>query len=95
MKILLRYVAIVIQNFECIFDERDALRTFLSQNNVGSLVQWNGQLIHHVDLPGIIARNPCMKAEQYINSSLMLPCNSFLSDDQVSHVIQTVLNFYS
>ena len=24
------------QNFECIFDERDALRTFLSQNNVGS-----------------------------------------------------------
>ena len=35
-----------IQNYEIEADNRDSLKEFLSQNGIGTLIQWGGKGIH-------------------------------------------------
>lgn len=82
----------IYQNYELCCSRRDALRAFLLENNVGTIVQWGGFGIHQLKGLGFAADLP--KTDRFFRESLLLPMNHILKDAQVDHVIATVTKFY-
>jgi len=82
----------IFQNYEICSSRRDALRRHLGDNGVGTIVQWGGFGIHQLHGLGFTGKLP--KTERFFRESLLLPMNHILSDEQVEHVVTTVLGFY-
>ncbi len=82
----------VYQNFEIEAENRDALKTFLSDRGVGTLIQWNGEAIHHLEALGFKQKLP--HSDRMFKRMLMLPMNMSLSDEDVYYVCDTVRAFY-
>lgn len=85
----------IYQNYELCTesrDQRDALRAFLSENNVGTIIQWGGFGIHQ--LHGLGFTQICPKTDHFFDTSMLLPMNHILTDDQVSWVISRVRQFF-
>lgn len=82
----------IYQNYEMCCSQRDALRTFLAENNIGTIVQWGGFGIHQLRGLGFTASLP--KTDRFFRESLLLPMNHILTDSQVDHVIATVVKFF-
>ena len=80
------------QNYEIEARDRDSLREFMSQNGVGSLVQWGGTAIHQFKNLGFNYELP--RTNAFFEKCVLLPMNQFLSDEQVDHVCDTVRRFY-
>ena len=83
----------VFQNFEICTARRDALRSFLSESGVGSIVQWGGIGIHQLENLGIA--KDLSFTDKFFQESLMLPLNHVMDDDQVDYVISCLRTFYS
>jgi dTDP-4-amino-4,6-dideoxygalactose transaminase len=81
----------IYQNYELCLDRRDELRRYLSDHNIGTIVQWGGFGIHQ--LKGLGFTQECPKTDRFFETSLLLPMNHILTDAQVEHVIETVLSF--
>lgn len=85
----------IYQNYElCVEDQaqRDALRAYLSERNVGTIIQWGGFGIHQ--LHGLGFTQDCPKTDRFFETSLLLPMNHILTAEQVDHVIATVGAFF-
>lgn len=82
----------VYQNYEMEAQDRDQLKKFLADNNVGTIVQWAGTLIHQFKNLGIKATSP--KADAMNTRFLMLPMHVALTDQDVNYVIDNVRKFY-
>lgn len=85
----------IYQNYElCVEsrEQRDALRKHLSDNDVGTIVQWGGFGIHQ--LRGLGFDSHCPKTDRFFDCSLLLPMNHILTDDQVSWVITATRHFF-
>lgn len=85
----------IYQNYElCVEnrEQRDALRKHLSNNDVGTIVQWGGFGIHQ--LSGLALGGNCPKTDRFFECSLLLPMNHILTDEQVSHVIVATRRFF-
>lgn len=82
----------IFQNYEICSSRRDALRRHLGDNGVGTIVQWGGFGIHQLHGLGFTGKLP--KTERFFRESLLLPMNHILSDEQVEHVVTTILGFY-
>lgn len=82
----------IFQNYEICSPHRDGLRTHLTANGIGTIVQWGGFGIHQLRGLGFTAELP--KTDRFFRESLLLPMNHILTDDQVAHVIATVCAFY-
>lgn len=82
----------VYQNYELQADERDALRSHLAENGVGTLIQWGGKAVHQWERLGFVCRLP--KVERFFERCIMLPMNTFINDDDVSQVCDTIRGFY-
>lgn len=85
----------IYQNYElCVEsrEQRDALRRYLSDNDVGTIVQWGGFGIHQ--LRGLGFGGHCPKTDRFFDCSLLLPMNHVLTDDQVSQVIAATRRFF-
>lgn len=82
----------VYQNYEIEAERRDGLKDHLKQNGIGTLVQWSGKAVHEWKRLGFDVSLPY--TERLFERCLMLPCNVFLSDDDVQYVIDTVRKFY-
>lgn len=85
----------IYQNYElCVEDQaqRDALRAYLSERNVGTIIQWGGFGIHQ--LHGLGFTQDCPKTDRFFETSLLLPMNHILTAEQVDHVIATVRAFF-
>jgi len=82
----------VYQNYELEAERRDDLKKYLSDNGVGTIVQWAGTLIHQFKKLGIKAESPI--ADQMNTHFLMLPMHTALSNDDVSFVVDNIRNFY-
>ena len=83
----------VYQNYELEADERDALRVHLSQRGVGTLIQWNGEPLHRIKALGL-GPAPAY-TEAMFDRCLMLPCNTSLTDEDVTYVAAAVRSFYA
>lgn len=82
----------IYQNYEVCSSKRDQLRAFLAERGIGTIVQWGGFGIHQLKGLGFDADLP--KTDRFFRESLLLPMNHILTDEQVEHVINEVLQFF-
>jgi dTDP-4-amino-4,6-dideoxygalactose transaminase len=82
----------VYQNYEIESDARDALRTYLADHRVGTLVQWGGQPIHAI--PELRVGGHAPRTHAIFERCLLLPMNHLLSDDDVDYVVSLVRSFH-
>ncbi len=85
----------IFQNYELCVDNRetrDALRKHLADNNIGTIVQWGGFGIHQ--LSGLGFAQSCPKTDRFFETSLLLPMNHILTEEQIDHVIKTTSGFF-
>jgi dTDP-4-amino-4,6-dideoxygalactose transaminase len=82
----------VYQNYEIQADSRDRLRKYLSNQGIGTLIQWGGKAIHQWNALGFNLKIP--NVELFFERCLMLPMNTFLSDDDVIYICEAIKNFY-
>jgi dTDP-4-amino-4,6-dideoxygalactose transaminase len=83
----------VYQNYELQSGHRDALRTYLTDNGIGTIIQWGGKAVHqfkglgfdHVRLP---------VTEKMTSRFLMLPMHTALINEDVDYICECIYGFY-
>ena len=80
------------QNYEIEAERRDALREFLKQRGVGTMVQWGGKAVHQFTALGFKVSLP--NTERLFERCLMLPMNLTVSDDDVHYIAGAIREFY-
>jgi dTDP-4-amino-4,6-dideoxygalactose transaminase len=84
----------VYQNYEIEAEDRDALKEYLKENGVGTLIQWSGQPVHSITSLGFVGKG-LPYTDQMFERCLMLPLNTALQDDEVRYVCEVVKSFYN
>ena len=82
----------VYQNYEITADKRDELKNYLSEKNIGTLIQWGGKGIHHFQNLGFTQVLP--NTDTFFKRCIMLPMNLFISDDDVDYICKSIKEFY-
>ena len=82
----------IYQNYEIEADNRDALRQHLAENNIGTILQWGGKMLHHFCALGMQGDVPNTDAIR--ERFLMLPMNTSLSEDDIHFICDQVEKFY-
>ena len=82
----------VYQNYELQADSRDDLKTYLSEKNIGTLIQWGGTAVHQFTQLGFDQVLPA--TERFFERCIMLPMNVFVSDSDVDYICESVSEFY-
>ena len=82
----------VYQNYELEADRRDELKDYLRLNGVGTLIQWGGKAVHQWERLGFQVKLP--RTEQFFSRCIMLPMNTFVTDDDVHYVCDQICSFY-
>ena len=82
----------VYQNYELQAENRDELKTYLGENNIGTLIQWGGMAVHQFKQLGFNQTLP--KTEQFFKGCIMLPMNVFISNDDIDYICEKVNSFY-
>lgn len=82
----------VYQNYEITAAKRDFLKAHLYEMGIGTLIQWGGKGLHHFKELGFTVHLP--KTDYFFEHCIMLPMNTFLSDEDVHYVCDHVIGFY-
>ena len=82
----------VYQNYELQADRRDELKAYLNVNGVGTLIQWGGKAVHQWERLGFTCKLP--RVESFFKKCIMLPMNTFISDDDVKYICTSIRKFY-
>jgi dTDP-4-amino-4,6-dideoxygalactose transaminase len=82
----------VYQNYELQADRRDELRAFLSENDIGTIIQWGGKAVHQFANLGLSQSLPV--TERLFQRCLMLPMNMMVSLDDVEYICSRIRHFY-
>jgi dTDP-4-amino-4,6-dideoxygalactose transaminase len=82
----------IYQNFEIEAERRDALKGFLKERGIGTLIQWGGKAVHQVAALGLTASLPV--TERFFEFCLMLPMNMMVSVEDVGYVAKAIRAFY-
>ena len=82
----------VYQNYELQANNRDQLRQELSDKGIGTIIQWGGKGVHQWPALGFSMKLP--KTERFFERCLMLPINTFVSDEDVYYICDIIKNFY-
>jgi dTDP-4-amino-4,6-dideoxygalactose transaminase len=82
----------IYQNYEVECDERDALRAYLDENGVKTIIQWGGKCIHQFNELGL--NNDVPYTERMVNRYFLLPMNTSLSDNDIYYICQKINDFY-
>jgi len=82
----------IYQNYEIEAERRDSLKAHLSENGIGTLIQWGGQAVHQLKALGFTQELP--RTDRLFQRMLMLPMNMCLSDDDLSYVCENIRTFY-
>ena len=84
----------VYQNYEIEAENRDQLKSFLSDNGIGTLIQWNGQAVHSITELGFSGKG-LPYTEEMFKKCLMIPMNTSLTNDEVKYVCNKINEFYA
>jgi dTDP-4-amino-4,6-dideoxygalactose transaminase len=82
----------IYQNYEIEADNRDSLKDFLSQNGIGTLIQWGGKGVHQFNKLGFDTSLPF--SEKVFERMLLLPINMSITDEDVNYVCDKIHSFY-
>ena len=83
----------VFQNYEIEAEDRDALKQYLENYGIGTMIQWGGKGVHQFRELGFKESLP--NTELIMKRSLMLPLNNFITNDEVEYVSETIRGFYA
>lgn len=83
----------VYQNYEIETEDRDVLKNHLTENGIGTLIQWGGTAVHEFRDLGFTQSLPY--TEKLMRNSLMLPLNMTVTDDDVNYICDCVRKFYN
>jgi dTDP-4-amino-4,6-dideoxygalactose transaminase len=84
----------VYQNYELESGQRDALKEYLSQKGVGTLIQWGGKAVHQ--LKGLSFDNVKLPVTEKMTSRfLMIPMNTSLTDEDIDYICDCIIKFYN
>ena len=82
----------VYQNYELQANNRDELKAYLSEKNIGTLIQWGGTAVHQFTQLGFNQVLP--DTERFFERCIMLPMNVFISNSDVDYICESVTEFY-
>jgi dTDP-4-amino-4,6-dideoxygalactose transaminase len=82
----------VYQNYEITADNRDELKKYLNEKNIGTLIQWGGLAIHHFKHLGFNQKLP--NTDNFFKRCIMLPLNIFISNEDVKYICDSIKSFY-
>jgi dTDP-4-amino-4,6-dideoxygalactose transaminase len=82
----------IYQNYEIEAERRDALKIYLKDQGVGSIIQWAGQPLHRIKALGLSRSLP--KTDLMFERCLMIPIHVAMSDADVDHVANSIRSFY-
>jgi dTDP-4-amino-4,6-dideoxygalactose transaminase len=83
----------VYQNYELESGHRDALKKYLADQGVGTIIQWGGKAVHQLSGLGFKKiRLPV--TEKMTSRFLMLPMHTALSDEDVEYICDCIHDFY-
>jgi len=82
----------IFQNYEIEADNRDSLKDYLSQNGIGTLIQWGGKGVHQFKKLGFDISLPF--SEKVFEKMLLLPINMSITDEEVNYVCDKIQSFY-
>jgi len=83
----------VYQNYEIEAERRDELKSYLKDNGIGTLIQWNGQPVHSITSLGFSGKG-LPYTEEMFKKCLMIPMNTSLQKEDIEYVIDKILEFY-
>jgi len=83
----------VFQNYEIEAEDRDNLRTFLTDQGIETMISWGGRGVHQFPALGL-SHHRLPVTERMFQRVLMLPMHCELEDDQVRYVAECLRNFY-
>lgn len=83
----------VYQNYELEADRRDALRTYLAERGIGTLIQWGGRAVHQ--FPALAFDVSLPVTERFFERCLMLPMNMMVTVGEVEAIAGTIREFYA
>ena len=83
----------VFQNYEMQATRRDALKAYLEENGVRTLLQWGGRAVHQFPNLGFKIELP--KTTLMTSRFLMLPMNTSLSDDDITYICDVIEQFHA
>ena len=82
----------VYQNYELTANNRNELKNYLSEKNIGTLIQWGGKGIHHFKNLGFTQILP--NTDKFFKRCIMIPMNIFISDEDIEYICETIKSFY-
>jgi dTDP-4-amino-4,6-dideoxygalactose transaminase len=85
----------VFQNYEIQAEMRDDLKKYLSDNGVGTLIQWGGVPIHSIKSLDMKFVDECQNATKFFEKCIMLPMNTTLTDNEIVFISGLINNFYN
>lgn len=82
----------IFQNYEFEAENRDALKKYLSEQGISTLIQWSGKAVHQWEALGFEIVLP--KVEEFFKNCLMIPIGPYLTEKEVQYIIDAIKNFY-
>lgn len=82
----------VYQNYEIQADNRNELRSFLSESGVGTIIQWGGKAVHQFERLELKRELP--NTDRLFERCLMLPMNMMVSADDADYICSRIKHFY-
>ena len=83
----------IYQNYEIEATRRDKFKSFLSDNGIGTLIQWGGKAVHEFKDLGFSQSLPI--TEKIMRDSLMLPLNMTVTDVEIKYICKCIRSFYN
>ncbi|MBN1185462.1 MAG: DegT/DnrJ/EryC1/StrS family aminotransferase [Bacteroidales bacterium] len=83
----------VFQNYEIEAERRDELKEYLTENGIGTLIQWNGQPVHSLTNLGFKGKK-LSYTEAMFRKCLMIPMNTSLTNDDIEYICDAIVRFY-
>ena len=83
----------VYQNYELESGQRNALKEYLFQNGVGTLIQWGGKAVHQFKGLGF-GNVKLPMTEKMFKRCMMLPMNTSLTNEDVGYICDCIRQFY-
>jgi dTDP-4-amino-4,6-dideoxygalactose transaminase len=86
----------IYQNYEVeavLAADRDGIRTHLSSNGIGTILQWGGKAVHEFEGLGFNCSLPF--TEDLMRRCFLLPMNTSLSNDDVNYIIEVIRKYYN
>jgi len=83
----------VYQNYELECEKRDALKTYLQERGVGTLIQWGGKAVHQLQGLGFEGLSLPV-TEKMTSRFLMLPMHTALTDGDIDYICRCIHQFY-